>query len=37
MINCHLVSPALAVPSRSLMDNTYLALKKRVTEALLDE
>jgi len=37
MINSHLVSPALAVPSQSLMNNTYSALKKRVREALLEE
>ena len=37
MINCHLVSLALAVPPQPLMDNTYSALKKRVREALLEE
>jgi len=38
MINSHLVSPALAVPSQSLMNShTYSALKKRVREALLKE
>ena len=37
MINSHLVSPALAIPSQSLMNNTYSALKKWVREALLEE
>ena len=37
MINSHLISPALAVPPQSLMDNTYSTLKQRVREALLDE
>jgi len=37
MINSHVVSPALAVPPQSLMDNTYSTLKKRVREALLHE
>jgi len=37
MINSHLVSPALAVPPQSLMDNTYSVLKKRVRELLLAE
>jgi len=36
-INSHLVSPVPTVPPRSLMDNTYSALKKRVREALLEE
>jgi len=37
MINSHLGSPALAASSKSLMDNTYSALKKRVREALIEE
>jgi len=37
MINSHLVSSAPTVPPRSLIDNTYSALKKRVREALLAE
>jgi len=37
MINSYLISPALAVPPQSLMNNTYSALKKRVREALLEE
>jgi len=37
MINSHLVSPALAVPPQSLIDNTYSVLKKRVREVLLAE
>jgi len=37
MINSHLVSSALAVPSQSPMNNTYSAMKKRVREALLEE
>jgi len=35
MINTHLVSSAPTILPRSLMDNTYSALKKRVREALL--
>jgi len=37
MINSHLVSPAPSTLPRSLMDNTYSALKTRVREALLAE
>jgi len=37
MINSPLVSPALAVPPQSLIDNTYSALKKRVRAALLKD
>jgi len=37
MINSHLVCPTPTLPPRSLMDNTYSALKKRVREALLVE
>jgi len=37
MINSHLVCPTSTLPSRSLMDNTYSALKKRVREKLLKE
>jgi len=37
MINSHLGSPALAASPKSLMDNTYSALKKRVREALIEE
>jgi len=37
MIYLHLFSPALATPPLSLIDNTYLALKKTLREALLDE
>ena len=37
MINSHLVSSAPSALPRSLMDNTYSALKKRVREALLAE
>jgi len=37
MINSHHVSPALAGPSQSLMDNTYFAQKKRVRQTLLQE
>jgi len=37
MINSRLISPALAVPPPSLMDNTCSALKKRVRKALLEE
>jgi len=37
MINSHLVSPAPSTLPRSLMDNTYSTLKKRVREALLAE
>jgi len=37
MINSHLGCPAPNLPSRSLMDNTYSALKKRIREQLLDE
>jgi len=37
MINSHLVSSAPTILPRSLMDNTYSALKMRVTEALLAE
>jgi len=35
MINSHLISSAPSALPRSLMDNTYSALKKRVREALL--
>ena len=35
MISSHLVSPVPTVPARSLMDNTYSALKTRVSEASL--
>ena len=35
MINSHLVSPAPTTPPRSLMDNTYSAVKKRIMEAIL--
>jgi len=37
MVNSHHVSPAPSILPRSLMDNTYSALKKRVREALLAE
>lgn len=37
MINSRLVSPALAIPPESLIDNTYSALMKRVREPLLPE
>jgi len=37
LITSQLISPALALPPQSLMDNTYSALKKRVREALLEE
>jgi len=37
MINSHLVSPGLAVPPLSLMDNRYCTLKKRVSDVLLEE
>jgi len=37
MINSHLISSAPSALSRSLMDNTYSALKERVSEALLAE
>jgi len=37
MINSHLVTSAPSALPRSLMDNTYSALKKRVREALLAE
>ena len=37
MINSHLVWPTPTLPSMSLMDNTYSALKKRVREKLLAE
>jgi len=37
MINSHLISSARSALPRSLMDNTYSALKKRVREALLAE
>ena len=37
MINSQLVSPALAIPPLALMDNTYSALTKSVSEALLDK
>ena len=35
MINSHLVCPTPTLPPRSLMDNTYSSLKKRVREKLL--
>ena len=37
MINTHLACATQHLPPRSLMDNTYSALKKRVREALLAE
>jgi len=37
MSNCHLVYPTPILPSQSLMDSTYSALKKRVREKLLAE
>jgi len=37
MMNSHLVTPPTTVLPRSLLDNTYAALKKRVREALLEE
>jgi len=37
MINSHLVSPLPSSPPQSLINNTYSALKMRVSEALLDE
>jgi len=37
MINSHLVCPTPILPSQSLMDNTYSALKKRIRETLLTE
>ena len=37
MINSHLVCPTPTLPPRSLMDNTYSSLKKRVREKLLAE
>jgi len=37
MINSHLACTTPSLPPRSLMDNTYSALKKRVREALLAE
>jgi len=37
MMNSHLVSPALAVSSQSLMNNTYSAIKKSMREALRNE
>jgi len=37
MINSHVVTPTPAFPPRSIMDNTYVALNKRVRETLLEE
>ena len=37
MINSHLVCPTPTLPPRSLINNTYSALKKRVREKLLAE
>jgi len=37
MINSHLVPTAMALPTQSLMNNTYATLKKRLRESLLDE
>ena len=37
MINSHLVVPTLTLPPKSLMNNTYSTLKKRVREKLLEE
>jgi len=37
MMNSHLVSPTPTLPSRSLMDNTYSARKKRVRAKVLED